>query len=149
MEIARRSFLGQLASAAWVLLGGTQLTGCLGDSDSQSSAAAPGPVPQTGFATPTTSPSPPQPLNSGPVWQSSPTIEFIEGIPSSISVRQFVQDPDQDPLVITLTSGKLLPGITWNPNTAVLAYDGRPLGAKPNEPVVLTGLTFTADDRKR
>jgi hypothetical protein len=41
-----------------------------------------------------------------------------------------------------------LPGITWNPTTAVIEYDGRPLGAKPGAPVVVTGITFSADDRR-
>ena len=90
---------------------------------------------------------PTQPAGNGtPVWQASPAIEFVEGIPATVSVRQFVQDPDQDPLVIQLKTGAFLPGITWNPSNATIAYDGRPLGAKPQEPVVLSGITFSADD---
>jgi hypothetical protein len=83
------------------------------------------------------------------VWQASPTIEFVEGIPATVSVSQFVQDPDQDPLVIQLRTGALIPGITWNPSNATIAYDGRPLGAKPQDPVVLSGITFSADDGKQ
>jgi hypothetical protein len=154
LRIARRSFLKRLAGAAAALLGGTQLLGCLADDSQQ--PATPNPTTQPASPTPsapTTQPTPAAPsqttLNSAPVWQSSPTIEFVEGVAAAISVRQFVRDPDRDTFAITLKSGKLLPGITWNPNTAVLAYDGRPLGAKPGAPVVLTGITFAADDRKR
>jgi hypothetical protein len=63
-------------------------------------------------------------------------------------VRQFVQDPNNDPLVITLKLGTLIPGLTWNPNNSTIAYDGRPLGAKAEAPVVVSGIVFTADDRK-
>src|SRR5262245_20652407 len=89
-----------------------------------------------------------QAANSGPVWQPQPTIEFVEGVPAVVSVRQFVQDSDQDPLIITLKSGTLLPGITWDPNNYTITYDGRPLGAQPDAPVVVSGLTFSADDQK-
>lgn len=157
--MSRRSFLRQLTGAVSVLVGGAQLAGCLGDSDSQSSSTPPattqsGPVTPTAAAA-TTQPAP-QPVaaptqpaaNSAPVWQPSPTIEFVEGVPAVVSVRDFVVDPDQDPLVITLKSGALLPGITWNPTNYTIAYDGRPLGAKPEAPVVVSGITFTADDRR-
>jgi hypothetical protein len=101
----------------------------------------------------TTQPPPPatsqQTTDSAPVWERSPTIEFMEGVPATISLREFVRDPDQDTLVIRKESGTLLPGITWDPSRAVLAYDGRPLGAKPGAPVVVTGLTFSADDGKK
>jgi hypothetical protein len=66
-----------------------------------------------------------------------------------VSVRQFVNDADRDALTIKQESGALLPGITWDPSRAILAYDGRPLGAKPGAPVVVTGLTFSAEDGKR
>ncbi len=88
------------------------------------------------------------PANAAPVWQPSPAIEFVEGVPAVVPISSFVNDPDGAALVITLNSGTLLPGITWNPNNATLAYDGRPLGAKPDAPVVLTGVTFAADDRR-
>lgn len=154
MRVARRSFLKRLASAAAVLLGGSQLLGCLADDSQQATTQNPttqpaSPPPSAATTQPTPATASQATLNSAPVWQSSPSIEFVEGVASAISVRQFVRDPDRDTFVITLKSGTLLPGITWNPNTAVLAYDGRPLGAKPGAPVVLTGITFAADDRKR
>ena len=159
MLASRRLFLRQFVSLPSLLIGGTHLAGCLGESNSTPSTTqqpmTPGAGPQAdaSASTPSMTQSAPgtpssQPLNSGPVWQPSPTIEFVEGVPSVVSVKQFVRDPDQDPLVIQLKSGTLLPGITWNPNTATIAYDGRPLGAKPDQPVVVSGITFSADDGK-
>jgi hypothetical protein len=155
MQTSRRYFMRQLAGAASVLFGGTQLSGCLWESgDSQPAASSEQPT-QSSAASPSGQTPPPpsmptqQSLNSGPLWQPSPTIEFVEGVPSIVSVRQFVSDADRDALTIKQESGTLLPGITWDPSRAVLAYDGRPLGAKPGAPVVLTGLTFSADDGKR
>lgn len=145
----------QLAGVGSLLLGATHLSGCLEESDDSSPSATSTPPTQSNSTTPAApapQPTPaapsPAPLNSGPVWQPSPVIEFVEGVPATVSVRDFVQDPDRDPLVITLRSGRLLPGITWNPNTFVITYDGRPLGAKPAAPVVVTGITFSADDRR-
>lgn len=155
MHDSRRSFLKHLLSVVAMALGGAQLTGCLGGgggSDSSPAAGAGTPASSTTAAmadSPAPSaPSPSVAANSAPVWQPAPTIEFVEGVPTAVDVRQFVQDPDKDPLIITLKSGALLPGITWNPNTATIAYDGRPLGAKPDAPIVVTGITFSADDQK-
>jgi hypothetical protein len=156
MRTSRRSFLKQCAGVVSVVVGGTQLSGCLWDDPKQSATAAAatqsGPPPAAAPATEST-PSQPPPdapasVNSAPVWQPAPTIEFVEGVPAVISVKQFVQDPDQDPLVIALQSGTFLPGITWNPSNATISYDGRPLGAKPDAPVVLSGIVFSADDQK-
>jgi hypothetical protein len=107
----------------------------------------------TNFAAdPTTAPTPAgpsaAPLDSAPMWQPAPTIEFVEGVPAVVSVRAFVRDPDSDPLVITLKSGALIPGITWNPTDYTIAYDGRPLGATDSAPVVVSGISFEADDRR-
>jgi len=154
MRSTRRSFLKQLAGVVSVLFGGTQLSGCLWETDSQQSATV-GQAAQSSSTTPAAAPAaqpapaaPAQAANSGPVWDPAPTIEFVEGVPSVVSVRDFVRDPDQDPLIITLRSGQLLPGITYNPSNATIAYDGRPLGARPDGPVVVTGVTFSADDRR-
>ncbi len=153
MRTSRRSFLKQFAAALSGLLGVTQLSGCLSESDPPQSATSEQPTQSTSATAPATQPPPAtstsEPLNTGPVWQPSPTIEFVEGVPAMVSVRNFVQDPDRDPVVITMKSGRLLPGITWNPSNATIAYDGRPLGAKPGKPVVVPGVTFSADDRKR
>jgi hypothetical protein len=158
MEPSRRFFLKRLMGAMAMTLAGTQLVGCLGNG-SDSSQASGGEVQSSASSAPAdapvtpASPAPSAPsqmaANSAPVWQPAPTIEFVEGVPTVIDVRQFVLDPDKDPLIITLKSGTLLPGITWNPNTYAIAYDGRPLGAKPDAPVVLTGITFSADDQQQ
>lgn len=149
MQSSRRFFLRQLGGVVSILIGGAQLAGCLGESDSGESASQQ-PADSSASSAPTAQPAPSalsqQSANTGPVWEPSPAIEFVEGVPAVVSVRQFVQDPNQDPLVIQLRSGTLLPGITWNPNNATIAYDGRPLGARPNQPVVVNGVTFSADD---
>jgi len=159
MRPSRRSFVKRIMSVMAITLGGAQLGGCLGDGGSDSSQASAGGAQPSSSSAPAAagaSPAPPAPsgpsqmaANSAPVWQPAPTIELVEGVPTVIDVRQFVLDPDQDPLIITLKSGTLLPGITWNPNTYAIAYDGRPLGAKPDAPVVLTGITFSADDQRQ
>jgi len=84
--------------------------------------------------------------NGAPKWDPAPALEFVEGVPSQVRIADFVRDPDGDPLRIAMASGTLLPGFTWNPTTGVLAYDGRPLGAKPTAPVIAPPVTFTADD---
>src|SRR5262245_288860 len=154
MRNSRRSFLKQLASVVSAGLGGTQLAGCLGESNSQ--ATTPQVAMQSGSTTSTTteaasgpSPGPSQTaLNSGPVWTGPSTIEFVEGVPAVVAIRDYVQDANQEPLIITLQSGTLIPGITFNPTNGTIAYDGRPLGAKPDAPVVVSGITFVADDRR-
>lgn len=158
MKASRRRFLKGLSA----FVGATQLAGCLGDGGSspadatsasnaptaasvasaEAAAAGYGPAP-----TPSAPHSPTQARqNGGPVWQPSPTIEFVEGVPAVVSVRDFVRDPDSDPLVITLQAGTLIPGLTWNPNHATIAYDGRPLGATDTAPVFVAGIVFSADD---
>jgi len=163
MHLNRRDFLKHLGSAVSLFVGGTQLGGCLGESGSQPEAVAQ-PEAQASPDKTGTAPSPlagqaaandPNkegatqiPANAGPVWQPSPTIDFVEGVPATVSIRAFVTDPDSDPFVINLNSGTLPPGITWNPNTATLAYDGRPLGARADAPVQVSGVTFVADDQR-
>lgn len=158
MQTSRRAFLKRLAGVLSVLLGGAQLAGCLGESTSQPGAAAEPSVESTSSETasmaapPAPAPAPAQtteaPATAGPVWQPSPVIDFVEGVPAAIAIRNFVSASDLNSVVITLNSGTLPPGMTWNPNTYSLAYDGRPLGAQPNAPVVLPGITFAADDRR-
>lgn len=166
MTTSRRSFLKSLSA----LVGTTQLAGCLGDGGTSSAEVSPAstsnppsgasaptaqqaPVPQAPAPAPApATPAPSAPTqttqNSGPVWQTSPTIEFVEGVPAVVSVRDFVRDPDSDPLVITLQAGALIPGLTWNPNNATINYDGRPLGARDTAPVLVGGIVFSADDRR-
>ena len=155
MRIARRSFLRVLAGVASVVFGGSQLAGCLGydSSGKQSSSRRARALPTRRRRSPPRARRqitrrPEARPSSAPVWDTSTTIDFVEGVPAVISVREFVRDPAQDPVVITLKSGKLIPGITWNPNNASLSYDGRPLGAKPGAPMILTDFSFTADDLK-
>ena len=164
MQASRRSFLKQLAAGVSALFGAMQLSGCLGESgDSQFAASevAPqsswtaesnpaGPTAPVSQGAPSATVDAPtqQALNQGPVWEPAATIEFVEGVPAVISVRQFVRDPDQDPLVISLKSGALIPGVTWDPVNATIAYDGRALGATDDVPIVVPAVVFSADDRR-
>ena len=166
----RRDFL-QFAGTVSVLLGGTQLAGCLGESDSpqtvasgsrgfgslmptapaaQSPQGAPAPAQQPAPTQQQPTPDGPSAMaqGTGPVWTPAPTIEFVEGVPAVVSVRDFVRDPDSDPLVITLKSGTLIPGLSWDPTKATITYDGRALGATEDAPIIVSGLTFNADDQK-
>lgn len=159
MVWSRRAFLKLV-----LLLSGAQLGGCLGSSGSEEPVATqpasegtmrqgapPEPAPTTPERTPTqVAPTPTAPAqqaqNSGPVWDATPTIQFVEGVPAVVSVRQFVRDPNLDPLVIQLRSGALVPGMTWNPVDGTIVYDGRPLGATERTPILVSGVTFVADD---
>ena len=60
----------------------------------------------------------------------------------------FVRDPDSDPLVITLKSGALSAGLTWNPMNYTITYDGLPVGAKADAPMFTT-VIFSADDGRQ
>src|SRR5262252_689202 len=141
MRTPRRSFLKQVAGVASVALGGTQLSGCLGGASKQETTAA---LPNQSGAAGSDSAA----TTIAPAAQSAPTIAFVEGVPKVVSVGDFVKDPESDPLTIALRSGTFLPGITWNPTNATIGYDGRPLGAKPGAPVVVTNITFSADDHR-
>ena len=89
---------------------------------------------------------PPPTVNRAPIWLPGTTIEFVEGVPAVVSMLGFVRDPDSDPLVITLQSGSLWPGFTWHPTNYTIAYDGRPMGAKVDAPIVAPAVIFSADD---
>src|SRR5262245_10381880 len=156
MQLTRRAFLKQLALAG-SLLGAGALSGCLGDfiatpfsrssasrgsGGSASSTAPPATIGASSSAPAASA------QNASPVWQRDPTIEFVEGVPSKISVKQFVQDADNDTLIGSMQSGSLPPGITWTPNTGMIGYDRRPLGAKADAPLVVSGPVFAADDGK-
>lgn len=157
MTWSRRAFLKLM-----LVLGGAQLSGCLGNSSSEEPGTPP-PSPQstvsqeTQPAVATAAPAQPAPApvapvqqgqNNGPVWDPAPTIQFVEGVPAVVPVQQFVRDPDSDALVIQLRSGALIPGITWNAVDGTIVYDGRALGARAEQPVLVSGVTFSADDRR-
>ena len=153
MPIARRAFLKQFALAG-SLVGAGALSGCLGDSGGGGGSNSSAPAATTTAESSSTGAAASAPAvsvqaqSTGPVWQPDPTIEFVEGVPSKVSVKQFVQDPNNDPLVVSMQSGTLPPGIMWSPNTAMIEYDGRPLGANADVPTVVSGIVFVADDGK-
>ena len=152
---SRRAFLKKLANVVALGLGTAHLADCLGGSGSDAAsttidATARGSRSSATLFASTAEDALTVPMqtatNDGPMWQGSPTIEFVEGVPGVVSVRQFVQGPDNNPIAIQLRSGDLPLGMTWNFANATIEYDGRSLGAKPDAPVIVTGVTFSADD---
>lgn len=84
----------------------------------------------------------PPPFNSPPVWDSQPNISFVFGVSSEFDMDDISSDPDSDPLDIALNTGTaaLGTGVSWNPTTHVLSYDGAGAINTTN------GHIFTLDD---
>jgi len=78
--------------------------------------------------------------NLPPVWQGVPTITFTQGIASSISIAVYVSDPNGDALAITMFSGTLPAGVTYDAGNKRFVYDG--MGAVGTG----SGNVLTADD---
>lgn len=70
-----------------------------------------------------------------PVWKAVPTVTFSQGIPGSFPLKNFVSDPNGDPLTIDTTT--LPAGCTFD--GANINYDGVGLVSK-------AAVTATADD---
>jgi hypothetical protein len=81
-------------------------------------------------------------VNRPPVWQTVPTINFTQGFASSISVSDFVADPDGDALTIAMNSGTLPAGVTYDAASQRFFYDG--VGGVGST----SGNILTADDGK-
>lgn len=67
---------------------------------------------------PVTTPSSP----SLPVWSPIPTLTFVQGVRSSISIAGYVSNATNATLL--LTAGTLPPGVTFNAATRAFDYDG-------------------------
>ena len=80
--------------------------------------------------------------NRAPVWSSVPTIVFAQGVPSSISIADYVSDPDGDTLTIVKNAVTLPVGVTYDPATKSFVYDGS--GSVGTS----SGVILTADDGK-
>ena len=81
-------------------------------------------------------------VNNPPVWSTIPTIVFAQGIASSVSIADYVTDPDGDPLTIAKNSAALPVGVTYDPATKSFVYDGTsPVGST-------NGIVLTANDGK-
>ena len=117
--------------------GGT--AGSSGDGPGGSSSAA-----SDGMADSGSSDSGPDPSSGGdpgaPVWETVPTIAFVEGVPSEISVAEYVSDPDGDALTLMLTTSSCPAGVTFDAAGMRFVYDG-------SGPVATTsGHVLAADD---
>lgn len=82
------------------------------------------------------------PLNQPPVWDQQPNPVFQEGVASTYDITAISSDPNSDPLTYSLNTGAVsLPtGVTWNPGTGILSYDGVGAAATTN------GHIFTLSD---
>ena len=60
-----------------------------------------------------------------PVWKTLPTLAFTQGIAASISIAEFVSDPDGDSLSIVKNDVPLPAGVTYDPAGKRFVYDGR------------------------
>lgn len=81
-------------------------------------------------------------VNRAPVWSTIPTIAFAQGIPSSISIADYVTDPDGDPVTIAKNAVTLPVGVTYDAASKSFIYDGSgPVGTT-------SGNILTADDGK-
>jgi hypothetical protein len=105
-----------------------------GPSTSPSAAASPSRNPR-----PSSSPSA---SNQPPTWQAIPAITFTQGVAATIDIGKYVTDPNGDELSITKNNAPLPPGVTYDPATRTLRYDGTGASATTAEHV------FTADDRR-
>ncbi len=78
--------------------------------------------------------------NQAPVWTTVPTIQFVQGIASSVSIAEYVSDADGDALTISLNSVPLPAGVTYDQPGKRFVYDG--VGAVSTT----SGHVLTADD---
>ena len=80
--------------------------------------------------------------NHAPAWSPIPDLVFAVGIASSISIADYVSDADGDALTVSLSAGNLPTGVTYDPASKRLVYNGSgPLGSS-------AGVVLTADDGK-
>jgi hypothetical protein len=107
--LERRTFMLSLAAGAAALLGGCGHSGQAITGDASGSAES-----VDAYTGP----------NRAPVWQQVPTIVFVQGVASSVSVAEFVSDPDGDPLAITKNAAALPAGVTYDAAGKQLVYDG-------------------------
>lgn len=113
----RRAFLKALTTTTAALAVG----GCGGPTMSGSTSSSPA-------------------ANLPPVWQTVTAVAFTQGVPSSVSIAAYVSDPDGDALTITMTSGTLPAGVTFDAAGKRFVYDGvGPLGST-------SGVVLTAND---
>jgi hypothetical protein len=57
-------------------------------------------------------------------WGTVPDITFTQGVPSSISVAQWLASPNGAAVAISLDTASLPGGVTFNAATQSLDYDG-------------------------
>lgn len=75
-----------------------------------------------------------------PIWTTVPTLSFVQGVPSELSVTEYVSDPDGDALTLMLNGVELPEGVTFDAAGMKFVYDG-------SGPIATSsGHVLTADD---
>jgi hypothetical protein len=72
----------------------------------------------------TVPPPPPPAPNHPPVWQVVPTVTFFPGKPAAFPLSGLVVDPDGDLLTLSLVSGILPVGVTFDAVGKQFVWDG-------------------------
>lgn len=115
---ARRRFLTLFTAGTTSLA----LQACGGGNTGSSVAAAPvASAPPTTPASPGSAPVPPP---STVAWETVPDITFTQGVPSSVSLAQWLATPAGAAVAISLNPASLPPGVTFNAQGKTLNYDG-------------------------
>lgn len=63
-------------------------------------------------------------VNLAPVWKTVPTITFVQGVASTVSIAAYATDPNGDALTITKNSVALPAGVTYDEANKRFVYDG-------------------------
>lgn len=129
--LTRRVFLGSAAAGA-----GALALGCNGSVDGMSDPDGGGRTGSDSGPRPDGS----APGNQAPVWTAIPSINFVAGVPSRVSIAEYVSDPDGDALVLELNDVALPAGVTFDATGMQFVYDGSGAIA------MTTGHVLSADD---
>jgi hypothetical protein len=78
--------------------------------------------------------------NRASEWRTIPSIAFVEGVAASVSVADYVSDPDGDSLRVVRNEIELPPGVTFDAANLRFVYDGTGAAAETE------GHVLTADD---
>lgn len=125
-SLSRRRFITLLSAGATSLA--VQACGGGGGGDAPASAS---PVPPAAPAAPVpVTALPPAPVAPAPApapalaWSTVPTLVFTHGVPSTVSLKQWLTGANGTALALTLNSVPLPAGITYNSVTQSFDYDG-------------------------
>jgi hypothetical protein len=113
--VPRRQFLRLMGASA----AGFGLSACGGSNLSESAIATPESPSQTPVLLGVKATS-----ETLPIWSTVPTLSFTVGVPSSISVAQFVTSRSLTDIAITLNPAQLPAGVSYDTARQTFDYDG-------------------------